>query len=265
MILSFVIIFVLGLIIGSCLNALIYRLETADLKSFFKGRSICPHCKHILVWYDLIPAISFLLLAGKCRYCRKKISWQYPLVELSTAILFTLLLWKSPLSVSYSPLALSYWLTSLVPYFFVSVLIVIFVIDFRHQLILDKITYPAIAVIFLANFFRHDVIWWQALFSAFLFALTFTTIILVTLGKGMGWGDVKLAALLGLYFSFPLILVTIFLGFILGGFAGAVLLLLKKKTLKSKIAFGPFLVLGAIITLFFGQKILSFYLSLINL
>jgi len=264
MFLSFVIIFILGLIVGSGLNALIYRLEISNLKSFFKKRSVCPHCKHSLAWYDLVPLVSFVLLAGRCRYCKKKISWQYPLVELSTALLFASLWLNNPFIGNWK-LEIGNLITFLVPYFFVSVLIVIFVIDFKHQLILDKITYPAIGIIFLANFFRPGVIWRQALLSAVIAGLAFASIISITRGKGMGWGDVKLAFLLGLYFSFPLILVAIFLGFIFGGIVGAVLLLLKKKTLKSKIAFGPFLVLGAIITIFFGQQILFFYFSLLGL
>ena len=123
-----------GLIVGSFLNCVIYRLEEG--KSFLKGRSFCPDCKHTLSWRDLIPLLSFLILKGKCRYCQKKISWQYPSVELSTGILFLLIFnYTFP-----NLLATGYWLLV------ASFLIIIFVYDLKHYVIPDKVIYPAIMV-----------------------------------------------------------------------------------------------------------------------
>ena len=138
--------FVLGTICGSFLNCVIYRLEVS--KSFLKGRSYCPHCKHILSWQDLIPIFSFIFLKGKCRYCQKPISWQYPLVELATGILFiwTYLSYDRDLSMS-----LIFYLI------FACFLIIIFVYDLKHYLIPDKVIYPAIVLAFLYNIYQFTI------------------------------------------------------------------------------------------------------------
>ena len=138
MIITFLIyffIFLFGLTIGSFLNCVIYRLEKSE--SFLKGRSYCPNCKHILGWQDLIPVFSFLILKGKCRYCQQKISWQYPLVELFTGLIF--------LFVFYILHSTFYILIS-------CFLIVIFVYDLKYSLIPDKIIYPAIILSLIFNF-----------------------------------------------------------------------------------------------------------------
>ncbi|HXK32331.1 MAG TPA: prepilin peptidase, partial [Candidatus Paceibacterota bacterium] len=132
-------IFVFGLVIGSFLNCLIYRLETGG--NFLKGRSFCPHCKHILSWQDLIPVFSFLFLKRKCRYCEKPISSQYPLVELFTGFLFVLVLnfvFKIQLFSFENILSLLFLIV------ISCFLIVIFVFDLKHYIIPDKVVYPAI-------------------------------------------------------------------------------------------------------------------------
>ena len=138
-------VFLFGLAIGSFLNCVIYRLEKKQ--SFLKGRSYCPHCKHILSWQDLIPVFSFLILRGKCRYCRKKISLQYPLVELATGSLFLLIFiyFNNLLVTRYWLLVTGYWLL------ITSFLIIIFVYDLKHYIIPDKVIYLAIAIAFLYN------------------------------------------------------------------------------------------------------------------
>ena len=136
-------IFLFGLALGSFLNCVIYRLERGE--SFLEGRSYCPHCQHILNWSDLIPLFSFLILKGKCRYCQKKISLQYPLVELATGILFVLTAYNLQLTIYnlQDLFVVSYLLLV------VNCLLVIFVYDLKHYIIPDKIIYPAIAVAFL--------------------------------------------------------------------------------------------------------------------
>jgi len=132
----YLIIFIFGACIGSFLNCLIYRLDSKQ--SFLKGRSFCPHCKHQLGFFDLIPILSFIIVKGKCRYCQKKISWQYPLVEIFTGLIFLLLV-TCHLS-----------LVTLIYYIVVSsLLIVIFVYDLKHYIIPDKIIYPVIVIVFL--------------------------------------------------------------------------------------------------------------------
>jgi prepilin signal peptidase PulO-like enzyme (type II secretory pathway) len=252
-------IFILGLSVGSFLNSLIYRLETGE--SFIKGRSYCPHCKHILSWKDLIPIFSFLILKGKCRYCKKKISIQYPLVELSTAVLF--------LFPVYIPL---YSFIDLIFYWTIfSFLIVIFVFDLKHYLIPDRVIYPAIALTFLYQFFK---IWnfgnwnffgiWN-LVLGILPSLFFLAIIIISHETWMGFGDFKLSILMGLFLGWPKILVALFFAFFSGAIAGLILIFLKQKTLKSQIPFAPFLVSGTFFSIFFGERLMNWYLNLILL
>jgi len=254
-------IFLFGLAIGSFLNCLIYRLEKK--KGFLKGRSFCPHCKHTLSWQDLIPVFSFLILKGKCRYCGKKISIQYPLVELATGILFVslyLLLNSQNLLVTRYPLLItSFWLL------ITSFLIVIFVYDFKHYLIPDKIIYPAIiiALIYrLIGIYYLPTSIYGYLFSAFAGAGFFLVIVLLSRGKWMGIGDIKLAFLIGLLLGHPNTLLALFLAFLIGAIIGVGLIGLKKKTIKSELPFGPFLVIGTYLALFFGEKIINWYFNL---
>ena len=231
-------IFLFGLAVGSFLNCIIYRLE--ENKSFLRGRSYCPYCKHTLNWQDLIPIFSFLLLKGRCRYCKKHISLQYPLVELTTGFLFVLcFLFHVP-----------YFIFIIAPF-----LIVIFVYDFKHYVILDKVIYPAIVIAAVFNFTN----WLSALGSA----LFFLAIVLVSRGKWMGIGDIKLAFLMGLILGWPNILVALFLAFMIGAIIGMGLILSGKKSLKSEVPFGPFLVTGTLIALFWGQLIIDWYFSLL--
>ena len=254
-------VFVFGLIIGSFLNCAIYRLEQGE--SFLKGRSFCPYCKHILSWQDLIPVFSFIFLKGKCRYCGKKISLQYPLVELTTAFLFILVLTLKYIGPTYGNLPVAgYWL--LITCF----LIVIFVYDLKHYIIPDKVIYPAVLVssiwylvsgIFLNVYTKYEIL--NTIYSAVGAAAFFLAIVLVSRGKWMGAGDIKLAFLMGLILGFPNILVALLLSFFIGAIIGIGLITTGKKKLKSKIPFGPFLVTGTIIAMFFGKELVNWYLN----
>ena len=246
-------IFIFGLIVGSFLNCLIYRLETGQKMT---KRSFCPHCKHKLSWQDLIPLLSFLLLKGKCRYCKKRISLQYPLVEASTGILFSAIFWHFNFNLS---LDFAFWI-------FVScVLVLIFVYDIKHYIIPDKVIYPAIAFTFLYKLFSnfHFLIY-NSLLSALFAFLFFLTIILVSRGKWMGFGDAKMAFFMGLLLGFPKILISLFFAFFIGGIIGIILLLSKKKKLKSEVPFGPFLTVGTFIAMFFGENLLNCYLKFLG-
>jgi prepilin signal peptidase PulO-like enzyme (type II secretory pathway) len=259
-------IFLLGLIVGSFLNCLIYRLKKG--KGFFWGRSFCPHCKHKLAFWDLIPFFSFFLLKGKCRYCGKLISWQYPLVELSTAIIFLLIIVLGPTSnmqlINFESILASFFM------FLASCfLIIIFVYDLKFYTIPDKIIYPAIATTFLYQLFR---VWnfghwdffriWNLGFGI-LPSLFFLAIILLSHGQWMGFGDFKLAVFMGLFLGFPNILVALFLAFFIGALVGLSQILAGEKTLKSRVPFGPFLVTGIFLALFWGERIINWYLNLI--
>ena len=255
----YLIIFIFGTVIGSFLNCVIYRLRGKE--NFLKGRSCCPYCKHKLSAQNLIPIFSFLILKGKCRYCQKPISLQYPLVEFFTGILFVLIFYHTIYNIQYTiyELAISCFL------------IVIFVYDLRWYIIPDKIIYPAIAATFLYQLFGH---WglgfhsslvigvWDFIWPAFLASAFFLSIVLVSRGRWMGVGDIKLAFLMGLLLGFPNILVALFFGFFIGAIIGIGLILARKKTLKSEVPFGPFLVTGTFIALFWGERIVNWYLSL---
>lgn len=253
------VIFLFGLVAGSFLNCVIYRLEVS--KSFLKGRSFCPHCKHQLNWQDLIPLLSFLILRGKCRYCQKPISFQYPFVELITGILFLCVGQVGGESFS---ILFNWMITCL--------LIIIFVYDLRHYIIPDRVIYSAIGVAFLYRVFEALAInHWPLgfeisslaipLLSAFGAATFFLTIVLISQGRWMGVGDIKLAFLMGLILGWPNILAALFLAFFIGAIFGIALIIAGRKTLKSEVPFGPFLVVGTFIALFWGQEVINWYLN----
>jgi len=246
-IVSYFVIFIFGLVVGSFLNCVIYRLALP------RGRSFCPHCKHILSWQDLIPVLSFLILRGKCRYCQKKISFQYPLVEIATGLLFVLIFWHLDFGFD---LAFGFWI--LISCF----LIIIFVYDLKHFIIPDKIIYPAIAVVFIYNVLQGPALLMGSGLAAILAAGFFLSIVLVSRGCWMGLGDVKLAFLMGLFLGFPNILIALFFAFLIGAIIGVGLILAKRKTLKSEVPFGPFLVTGTFVALFLGERIAQWYLDL---
>jgi len=240
------IVFLLGLVAGSFLNCAVYRLEIG--RSFLKGRSFCPKCKHVLAWYDLIPLLSFLVLKSKCRYCRRKISLEYPLVELITGVLFFLLFWHFGFGID---LVFGFLISSF--------LVVIFIYDLKHYLIPDKVIYPAIILTFFYNLILWDLR--SPTMAAFGAAGFFLAIVLVSRGKWMGIGDIKLAFLMGLILGWPNILVALFFAFFSGAIIGIGLVLANKKSFKSEVPFGPFLIAGTFVALFWGQKLINWYVQ----
>jgi len=226
----------------------------------------------------LIPLLSFFILKGKCRYCQKPISFQYPLVEIATGIIFILILQltvdeqqligsSAPDTIFLFPVSCSL-LPVLCFLFLVSCfLIIIFVYDLKHYIIPDNVVFPAIAITFLYDIFyslfiiHNSKFLIQFLFSAIGAAIFFLVIVLISRGKWMGVGDIKLAFLMGLILGWPKILVALFSAFLIGAIIGIVLIILGKKTLKSEVPFGPFLVTGTFVALFWGQEIVNFYVQ----
>ena len=246
----FVVIF--GLCIGSFLNCIIYRLEKEKSLS---GRSFCPNCKHILSWLDLFPVFSWIFLAGKCRYCKDKISIQYPLVEIFTAILFLLLFILTPHYNIFGLLNLIFIL------YIASSLIIIFVYDFKHYLIPDKVLFPAMGVALIYDFINYHYLL-NNILAAIGAVLFFLIIFFISKGRAMGFGDVKLVFLMGLLLGATKVLTALFLAFFFGAIIGVILMLWKKKGLKSEIPFGPFLITGTFLAMFFGNQIIQWYLHL---
>ena len=225
-----------GLAVGSFLNVLIDRLPRG--RNVITGRSTCDYCGKALRWFELIPLVSFLVQRGGCRRCHKKLSWQYPIVELVTAVGF----------IFFAP---SYWIIF-------SSLLVIFMADLKYQIIPDSmLVVGVIGVIGAIGVIGGNVVAGVGA-SAF-----FLLLWLVTRGKGMGLGDVKLAFLMGLLLGFPNVIIASYLAFLTGAGVGVILILLGKKKLKEKIAFGPFLVVGSVAALIWGEQLMTVWRRLL--
>ena len=255
--------FIIGAAIGSFLNVVIYRLPEG--KSVVKNRSSCTKCRAKLKPFDLIPVLSFFLLKGKCRSCKTKISWQYPVVEIVTGLLFVFIAYYYHLS------------TTVIDAFairdavFVCALLIIFVTDLKKFLIFDVITIPITVFALAVNLYLYSSVtdFWQLLaylivamvVGAGFFYLQY----FFSKGKWIGFGDVKMGLMMGAMLSWPKILAALFIAYILGAIYSLIVLALKKKKMQSQVPFGVFLSLATLITLFYGGRIVSWYLSYINL
>lgn len=239
-------IFILGLFIGSFLNVLIYRIPRGE--SVVWPGSHCAQCGQALKPLDLIPMLSYLSLRGKCRYCGAKISLRYPLVELLTAVSFYLVFLQYGMTVW---TAAGCVLTAL--------LMVVTFTDIDEGIIPDVITYPGILVGLGFAFFTIGIK--SALIGMIAFGVVFFLIALLSKG-GMGGGDVKLVAVIGAFVGPMNALLVFILSSLAGGLWAIVLLLLRQAGRKTEVRFGPFLALAAYITYLYGQEMLSFYLSL---
>ncbi|MCP3951224.1 MAG: prepilin peptidase [Desulfobacterales bacterium] len=252
-----VIVILAGLCIGSFLNVCIYRLPHPDQSIVFPG-SKCPVCDTPIRFYDNIPVLSVLLLAGKCRHCKTPISLRYPLVELLSGLAALAVLLK-----------FGYTLNALIAYLFIATMIVVTFIDIDHQKILDIITLPGIVLCFFCSFCVDWVSWQQSAMgiltgggSLYLVAKIY---FLLTGKMGMGGGDIKLLAMIGGLTGWQGVLFTIFAGSATGTVAGVILIGAGRFTnFRLKIPFGPFLALGAVTYLFYGKPIFFWYIGLFH-
>jgi leader peptidase (prepilin peptidase)/N-methyltransferase len=217
---TYALLVLLGLVLGSFISAITYRIPRG--LGFVKGRSFCDSCKKELRWFDNIPLFSFLFYKGKSHCCAKKISIRYPLIEIASAIGVVFL----------------YPNFLFIILFFLTLLI--FIIDLEHQIIPNELSW---LVLLLGLFTVHSTPF-TALFSGFFVSLLLLSIHLITRGRGMGLGDVKLAVALGIWLGWPDSIKWIMTAFIIGGIISAILLLLRKANLKTKLAFGPFLIIA---------------------
>ncbi len=263
-----ILVFVLGLIIGSFLNTVIHRSVQGG--SIFAKSSICPQCRHQLAWSDLVPLLSFFLLRRKCRYCEKPISWQYPLVELATGILFVLIFYNSP------PPFLPHqwggieggWLTTdylllITRFVFACFLIVIFAIDAKHYLIFDKIVIPAAGLALLYQVWQGHI--FGAILGAVLLAGFFSILYFLSHGQWIGFGDVKLGIFLGILIPWPTTLVLFFLAYFLGAVFSLGLIATRYKSLKDRVPFGTFLTTAALVAMLWGEELTNWYLHIIGI
>ncbi len=250
--------FLLGLCLGSFVNAWVWRTKVG--RSIATGRSMCPHCKHQLAWYENLPIISYIILRGKCRNCSKPISIQYPLVELSTALLYV------ALYLHFLPAGKFDWAVML-GWCIVSVLLIAaFVYDLRYMMLPDQFMLPAIVVATLMlglNAYTYGLssvvpqLVATAVFGGAYFALWF-----LSGGKYLGDGDIRLAVVMGLLLTVPQLLVAVFVAYLVGALLGVGLIATKQKKRTDPVAFGPFLILGLYVGLFFGTQVSNWYLSL---
>lgn len=234
---EFIILFVLGVCVGSFLNVLADRLPSEE--NIFLGRSHCDWCRKPLRWFELIPVVSFVLQTGRCRRCKRSLSIAYPIVEGITGFAFAWFWFQSGSTVSYVYALCMF-----------SVFLVLFVADVKYQILPDSVIAAGILMTLLYGFFVMD---WRSLALPHLLSGAATTglfflIWLGTRGKGIGFGDVKLVFLLGLFLGYPGIVIALYIAFLTGAGVGVILMITHLKTLKSKIAFGPFLIAGTVAT-----------------
>lgn len=251
----FVMLFLLGIVVGSFLNVLIFRIPLKE--DIAVERSHCMHCGHVLSWYELIPLFSWIIQGGKCRACKKKISIQYPLVEALNAILWMAVVYVWGLQWE----ALLFCICS-------SILIVLAVIDERTQEIplglniAIAVLGVARIVLSLTGLTYSTGPWYEYLIGACVVSGLFLLIVLVTKGRGMGGGDVKLMAAAGLLLGWKHILLAMMIGCVLGSVIHLTRMALSKKNKKEHVlAFGPYLAIGIYLTILFGNPIVNWYMG----
>ncbi|MBL0699282.1 MAG: prepilin peptidase [Desulfosarcina sp.] len=249
------IVFLLGLCIGSFLNVCIYRLPLS--KSISKpSRSVCPDCGSIIRFYDNIPVVSYLLLKRRCRHCGFIIPFRYPLVEISSGLFAILILKQFGFSID-----------SFVYFVFIAVLIVVTFIDFDHRIIPDVITLPGIPVFFGLSLLLPESDWIKSILGILVGGGSLLTVAwvyaLLTGKEGMGGGDIKLLAMAGALVGWKGVLFTIFVSSAAGALIGIILMLRTRKGLKLAVPFGPFISLGAVVYIFFGPALINWYFNLL--
>jgi prepilin signal peptidase PulO-like enzyme (type II secretory pathway) len=253
--------FALGLIVGSGINAFEYRF--LDKKSFLKGRSLCPNCKHTLGALDLIPVVSYAMLLGKCRYCKKSISWHYPAIELLTAASFAGYALFSDYVMNKPLYSLEFFLNLVVGLIFIKLLVFLLLYDAKHKILPNGAVYLLAGLGLLNSFFVFHFSIESIALGAIIGFGFFGLMYLLSQGKWIGFGDVKFGLALGLVLGATSMVLCLFLAYIIGSFYAVYILVTHKKKMKDKIAFGPFLSLAGIIALIVGPSLVSWYIGLL--
>lgn len=264
-----IIFLLLGFLIGSFLNVLVYRLRSAE--EIFWDRSKCPHCQHMIRWFDNVPVLSFILLRSRCRDCKQKISWQYPLIEILTGLAFVLVGQKF-----FHVGDFSSWIATAYYFVIAASLISIAVYDWLYLEIPSEVLWFGVVLAVAFGLYSDWATWtsltlpisifgytvYSGIFAAFFSFLFFFLLSAVSRERWMGMGDAYLAILLGLVVAWPKILLALFLAFFFGSVWGLAMIMLKKKKMKSRLPFAPFMILGTFIALLFYIPIVNWYFSL---
>lgn len=249
--------FILGAFVGSFLDVVTNRVARGE--PFLGGRSHCEKCGRNLTWKELIPVISFLIQGGKCKWCQAKLSWEYPLVEVTTGILFALTYQKIGVIGEIREIGeIIFWLM------IVSALTVLFIADLKYYLLPDQILLPTILLVLIRVIgeirgIGEVRVLQEEIITAVGASAFFLGLMLITRGRGMGGGDVKLAFLMGLLLGWPLTLIALYSSFISGALVSLILIALRKKRFGQIIPFGPFMIFSTFLTLFFPQQLLSIF------
>lgn len=251
----YVIIFFLGLALGSFLNSWIWR--TRENIKILNSRSMCPGCRRQLTWYENIPVFSYLFLLGKCRTCKNSIPKHFIFVELGAALIFVLVAWHDLNGAMFTP---AHFFRDII---FAILLIIVFIYDWLYQEILPEVIWVGALSGLFFNFYLHyspvSMLLGMLLAGGF-FLLQFV----VSRGKWIGGGDVSMGIMMGIWLGWPGVLVALVLAYVLGATAGLSLIALRKKHLSSAIPFGTFLALGTFTTLLWGNQIVGWYIRLLR-
>lgn len=283
-----IILFVFGVAIGSFLNVVALRYEGEKFlfdPKVIGGRSYCPACKATLRWFELVPFFSFLIQRGRCRHCGARISFRYPIAELLSGIIFVAV----PLRFSYALTVAGaggslVWLSAIWIVAF-EILLLLGYIDILLGIIPDELNLALLLVAFVETFSLAKLfgignpsffgeyaaifggqgnVWLNHIIAGIAAAAFFGALVAATRGKGMGFGDVKLALPLGVLFGWPDILMIVAFSFIVGGIFGVAAIVRGKKSMKSAVPFAPFLVTGAALAFFWGSAFFGWYFHLLG-
>ena len=251
--------FITGIVFGSFLNVLSDRLPA---ERSILGRSNCESCKHVLAWYDLIPILSYFFLKARCRYCKAELSLYYPLVEIVTGTVFVMVWFLLPIDQLHtiSNLSQSLIISLKILYEIIAAaLLVVFFADLKSQIIPDSmqtVLFISAQIIRMIVFgFGVDVVLYS-LVEGFIIMSPLLLLYVLTKGRGMGFGDVKLAFIIGVLFGVKIGIGVLYISFVFGALVGLILIISKKSGIKSKIAFGPFIVASMFVALFYHDIVL---------
>lgn len=252
----YIIVFFLGLGLGSFLNSWIWRIHE-NIK-IGKSRSICPNCRRQLAWYENIPVFSYLVLLGKCRTCKNPIPKHFIFVEIITALIFVLVAWQNLKNPIILP---AIFFRDII---FSVLLVIIFVYDWLYQEILPQVIWLGALVGLFFNFYFSQISLISMLIGSIFIGGFFLLQFIISKGKWIGGGDVRVGFMIGIWLGWPAAVVALFLSYISGAIVGLWLIFSKKKQFDNAVPFGTFLALGTFVSILWGNQIVGWYLKFLK-